>query len=61
MSITTCPHCGNQYDQDTNVEHEDVCKEELNICGIDFNESVKQLDGLIKQAHNLTEKYKNNN
>ena len=26
MSITRCPHCDTDYDQDTNVEHEEVCK-----------------------------------
>lgn len=31
--------------------------EELNICGVDFSESFRQLDGLIKQAHELKEKY----
>lgn len=28
MSITRCPTCDNQYDQDTHVEHEEVCREE---------------------------------
>lgn len=25
MSITRCTHCDNQYDQDTAVEHEEMC------------------------------------
>lgn len=29
MSITRCKHCDNQYDQDTDVEHEDMCAEEV--------------------------------
>lgn len=28
MSVATCPYCGEIYDQDTDVEHEEVCKEE---------------------------------
>jgi len=28
MSITMCPHCLHLYDQDHNVEHEEICKEE---------------------------------
>ena len=27
MSIQRCKHCDNQYDQDTHVEHEEVCGE----------------------------------
>jgi len=27
MSISRCPHCDNEYDQDYNVEHEEDCKE----------------------------------
>ena len=30
MSVTTCTYCDNQYDQDTNVEHEEACKEMKN-------------------------------
>ena len=30
MSISTCPYCGEMYDQDFNVEHEEECKEEQN-------------------------------
>ena len=26
MSIATCPHCGDWYDQDYDVEHEEMCK-----------------------------------
>lgn len=29
MSIATCPYCGTMYDQDYNVEHEEICEEEL--------------------------------
>lgn len=25
MSINICPHCELSYDTDTNVEHEDIC------------------------------------
>ena len=28
MSIATCPYCGKTYDQDFEVEHEEICKEE---------------------------------
>lgn len=28
MSITRCEHCDNQYDQDTDVEHEEECGRE---------------------------------
>ncbi len=28
MSITRCPNCEENYDQDTDVEHEEICKEE---------------------------------
>lgn len=28
MSIAVCPHCGEYYDQDYNVEHEEICEEE---------------------------------
>lgn len=31
----------------------------LVIAGVDFNESIRQLDGLIKKAHKLKEKYAN--
>lgn len=27
MSITNCKHCDHQYDQDMDVEHEEVCSE----------------------------------
>ena len=27
MSIDICPHCGDYYDQDWNVEHPDECGE----------------------------------
>jgi len=30
MSISTCPHCGLQYDQDTDVEHEEMCNDYQN-------------------------------
>jgi len=29
MSITKCKFCDNDYDQDVDVEHEEVCKESL--------------------------------
>lgn len=28
MSITRCPNCDENYDQDFDVEHEEICKEE---------------------------------
>ena len=28
MSIAMCPNCGKQYDQDYEVEHEEICEEE---------------------------------
>lgn len=28
MSISKCPHCDKLYDQDYEVEHEEVCKED---------------------------------
>lgn len=28
MSVARCPHCEEYYDQDYNVEHEEVCAEE---------------------------------
>jgi len=28
MSISMCPHCNKLYDQDYEVEHEEICKEE---------------------------------
>jgi hypothetical protein len=28
MSISRCPHCEENYDQDTDVEHEEICKDE---------------------------------
>jgi len=31
MSITKCKHCDNDYDQDVDVEHEEVCKQEDKI------------------------------
>jgi len=31
MSITYCEHCGKLYDQDFDVEHEEMCKEELEV------------------------------
>jgi len=30
MSIAMCPYCGKLYDQDFEVEHEEICKEEQN-------------------------------
>jgi len=29
MSIEMCPYCGHTYDQDFDVEHEEVCRMEL--------------------------------
>ena len=29
MSITLCPHCDEHYDTDTHVEHEEMCKEDM--------------------------------
>uniref|UniRef100_A0A6H1ZLC0 Uncharacterized protein n=1 Tax=viral metagenome TaxID=1070528 RepID=A0A6H1ZLC0_9ZZZZ len=26
MSISNCPHCNSNYDQDYNVEHEEECE-----------------------------------
>lgn len=37
MSITKCPHCEKDYDQDFEVEHEEMCKEPVN------REAVKKL------------------
>ena len=31
MSIARCPYCDNEYDQDFEVEHEDICREEHGI------------------------------
>lgn len=31
MSITKCKFCDNDYDQDVDVEHEEVCKQEDKI------------------------------
>ena len=28
MSMSYCENCGNYYDQDTDVEHEEICEEE---------------------------------
>jgi len=28
MSITTCPYCGTQIDEDFEVEHIEICKED---------------------------------
>lgn len=60
MTISNC--CGAGVYENTDIcmecgEHCEVIDEDLKICGIDFNESIKQLDGLIKQARELKEKY----
>ena len=46
MSIKTCPICGNQYDQDTHVEHEEICGE----LDRKFNNPLEQVDKLVNLA-----------
>jgi len=65
-----CPHCDELYDADTHVEHEEMCKEDTEDekrahdktmrSNIDrmFDDSIKQLDSLVKQAKDITNKYK---
>lgn len=37
MSIKNCDHCGKLIDLDTDVEHEEVCKESKPNKGIDWS------------------------
>lgn len=46
MSITRCPICDCQYDQDTDVEHEEICKEDLNRTTVaNLNKLNRQIVG----------------
>ena len=62
MSIMMCPHCDEQYDSDTHVEHEEMCKDDMEYekTALDkqFNDPLKQVDELVKKAKELKIKYK---
>jgi len=46
MSITRCPICDCEYDQDFEAEHEEICREELNKKAIaNLNKLNRQIVG----------------
>ena len=48
MSITQCPNCDTQYDQDTDVEHEEMCGEPT--WQDSFNEMMSTADRIISRG-----------
>jgi len=66
-----CPHCDEQYDSDTHVEHEEMCKEEKEdnekalrdraeeeYVNKMFDNPLEQVDELVKQAKELKIKHR---
>lgn len=63
MSICYCHHCGIMYDQDFDVEHEEVCLEETTPMSRDveipeysswkdsFNEMTQSADKIVKDSN----------
>jgi hypothetical protein len=45
MSITRCPICDNEYDQDFEVEHEEMCREMNEVAVSNLNKLNKQIVG----------------
>ena len=47
MSIARCPYCDEMYDQDYDVEHEEMCKQEHEEDKKEMNEkAIKNLNKL---------------
>ena len=42
MSIATCPYCGQTYDQDFEVEHEEMCE---------ARDDIQMFVGKIRKEH----------
>ena len=58
MSIMRCPHCDEQYDSDTEVEHEEVCKDDMEYekkkeFDKKMGNPLKQIDELVEMAKEL--------
>jgi len=50
MSITQCPNCNTQYNQDTDVEHEEMCGDFEPTWQEKFNDMFETADRIIARG-----------